>query len=135
MEFDAGLDRETAERNAFEDISERLRLPPAVQGPEPTGTDDFWDHIDEYLLSKGFYPVDASELDSYVQIPWPLPSSEEESDKPWRCTNRYCRDKGRWRKSVHGVINCVNCTPPGSPALVAETGTAEEMRQDPGRRP
>ena len=42
----------------------------------------------------------------------------------WRCNNRGCLHKGPWWRSVHNVVLCANCTPPGRPELVTERGDA-----------
>jgi hypothetical protein len=49
----------------------------------------------------------------------------EPEPRCWRCLNPYCRHKGRWWKSVHGVVNCLNCRPPSFPWLVTEEGDAD----------
>jgi hypothetical protein len=44
----------------------------------------------------------------------------------WRCSNPYCRHKGRWWMSAHRVVNCSNCRPPSFPWLVIAEGDAED---------
>lgn len=41
---------------------------------------------------------------------------------PWECMTVTCLHKGRWWRSIHGVILCLNCQPPVYPELVEETG-------------
>ena len=110
LEFDGGLDRDIAERLAFEMIAGR----PAI---------DPWD--DEMRTDprrEGFRMVDPAELDDHVPVPTP---DDVALAQPWTCQNPFCRHKGRWWLSPLGVLNCANCVPPAFPELVVAAGDAE----------
>src|SRR5262249_7220826 len=72
MEYDAGFDREVAERKAFESVAARHGLTtPTAQEP-PVEPADPVDRIERWLRWNGCTEVDPAELDSFVQLPLPL---------------------------------------------------------------
>jgi hypothetical protein len=43
---------------------------------------------------------------------------------PWRCNRPLCIPTGRWWMSRWGIVNCLDCTPPGPATEVIATGDA-----------
>jgi hypothetical protein len=88
-------------------------------------------------------PLDCESLRSFVHLVMSRERAErnralgiqEISDaRRWHCGNAFCLNKSRWWMSEFGVVNCLNCCPPGSPDLVIVQGEAKEAPiVEPGR--
>jgi hypothetical protein len=69
MEYEAGLDREAAERGAFECVASRHSGVGRGRSDRTAEPVDVWDEVEGWLLYHGCVQVDPAELDAYYQVP------------------------------------------------------------------
>jgi hypothetical protein len=70
------------------------------------------DNVPEFAA---FDPAAAVPLDGTLRAP-----------VRWECGWDGCLHEGRWWRSAHGVVLCLNCQPPTFPSLVVEQGDASD---------